>query len=311
MQDLLEFVAQYGYGLVFFTIFIEQMGIPLPGVPILIVMGALAHTGEFRVPGVLGSALAGSFSADVLWYQLGRRYGRAVLNLMCRISLEPDYCVRRAEDAFAKRGAWTLLFVKFIPGLNAATVPLTGMIRISGLRFLAFDITGILLWSGTYVSLGYIFSRQIELVLQRISDIGGSILAVLAASAAIYLLLKYFQRRRFLNSIRVTRISAEELKAKMDSGQPMILLDLRNTLDRDHDRVRIPGAFHMLPNFVDIGAREIKAKSEIVVYCSCPNEATSAKVAHQLLRTGLRAVYPLEGGLMAWRERGYPVESLD
>jgi rhodanese-related sulfurtransferase len=97
----------------------------------------------------------------------------------------------------------------------------------------------------------------------------------------------------------------------MDSGQPVILLDLRNTLDRDHDRVRIPGAFHMLPNFVDIGAREIKAKSEIVVYCSCPNEATSAKVAHQLLRTGLSAVYPLEGGLMAWRERGYPVESLD
>ena len=136
-------------------------------------------------------------------------------------------------------------------------------------------------------------------------------MAVVAAAAAIYLLIKYFQRQRFLNSIQVTRISAEELKAKIDSGKPVILLDLRNTLDRDHDRVRIPGAFHMLPNFVDIGAREIKAKSEIVVYCSCPNEATSAKVAHQLLRTGLNAVYPLEGGLMAWRERGYPVESLD
>jgi membrane protein DedA with SNARE-associated domain/rhodanese-related sulfurtransferase len=311
MQNLLEFVAHYGYGLVFFSIFIEQMGIPLPGVPILIVMGALARTGEFVVPGVVGSALAGSLSADLIWYQLGRRYGRAVLNLMCRISLEPDYCVRRAEDTFAKRGAWTLLFVKFVPGLNAAAVPLAGMIRISGLRFLAFDITGILLWSGTYVSLGYIFSHQIELVLNRISDIGGSVLAVIAASVAIYVLVKYYQRQRFLNSIRVTRISAEELKAKMDSGQPVILLDLRNTLDRDHDRVRIPGAFHMLPNFVDIGAREIKAKSEIVVYCSCPNEATSAKVAHQLLRTGLSAVYPLEGGLMAWRERGYPVESLD
>jgi membrane protein DedA with SNARE-associated domain/rhodanese-related sulfurtransferase len=311
MQDLLDFVARYGYGLVFFSIFIEQMGIPLPGVPILIVIGALARTGEFLLPGVMVSALAGSLTADLIWYQLGRRYGRAVLNLMCRISLEPDYCVRRAEDAFAKRGVWTLLFVKFIPGVNAAAVPLAGMLRISGLRFLVFDSIGILLWSGTYVSLGYIFSREIELVLQRISDVGGSLLAIFAAAAVIYLSIKYFQRQRFLNSIQVKRISAEELKAKIDSGQPVILLDLRNILDRDHDRVRIPGAFHMLPNFVDTGVREIKGKSEIVVYCSCPNEATSAKVAHQLLRTGLSAVYPLEGGLMAWRERGYPVESLD
>jgi len=311
MQDLLEFVARYGYGLVFFSILIEQMGIPLPGVPILIVMGALARTGEFAFLGVVGSALAGSLSADVIWYQLGRRYGRAVLNLMCRISLEPDYCVRRAEDTFAKRGVWTLLFVKFIPGLNAAAVPLAGMIRIPALRFLAFDASGVLLWSGAYVSLGYIFSRQIESIIQRIGDVGGSVLAIVGAAAAIYLLTKYFQRRRFLNSIQVTRISVEDLKAKMDSGQPVILLDLRNTLDRDHDRVRIPGAFHMMPNFVDIGAREIKGKNEIIVYCSCPNEATSAKVAHQLLRTGLSAVYPLEGGLMAWRDRGYPVESLD
>ena len=311
MQDLLEFVAQYGYGLVFIAIFVEQMGIPLPGVPILIVMGAFARSGEFAFAGVVGSALAGSLSADLIWYQLGRRYGRAVLNLMCRISLEPDYCVRRAEDSFAKRGVWTLFFVKFIPGLNAAAVPLTGMIRIPPLRFLAFDASGILLWSGTYVSLGYIFSRQIEQLLQRISAVGGSVLTAVVAAAAVYLLIKYFQRQRFLNSIQITRISVEQLKAKMDSGQQVILLDLRNTLDRDVDRVRIPGAFHMLPNFVDIGAREIKGKNEIVVYCSCPNEATSAKVAHQLLRTGLSAVYPLEGGLMAWRERGYPVESLD
>ena len=152
MQDLLEFVAHYGYGLVFSCIFIEQMGIPLPGVPILIVMGALARSGEFSVLGVVGSALAGSLSADLIWYQLGRRYGRSVLNLMCRISLEPDYCVRRAEDTFARRGVWTLLFVKFIPGLNAAAVPLTGMIGISGLRFLAFDAPGIFLWAGTYVT---------------------------------------------------------------------------------------------------------------------------------------------------------------
>jgi membrane protein DedA with SNARE-associated domain/rhodanese-related sulfurtransferase len=311
MQDLLDFVARYGYGLVFFSILIEQLGVPLPGVPILIVMGALARTGEFLLPGVVLSALAGALFADLIWYQLGRRYGRAVLNVMCRISLEPDYCVRRAEDAFSKRGVWTLLFVKFIPGVNAAAVPLAGMIRIPGLRFLAFDCLGILLWSGTYVSLGYIFSREIEFVLQRISDVGGSLLAIFAASVVIYLSIKYIQRQRFLNSIQVKRISAEELKAKIESGQPVILLDLRNTLDRDHDRVRIPGAFHMLPSFVDIGVREIQGKSEIVVYCSCPNEATSAKVAHQLLRNGLSAVYPLEGGLMAWRERGYPVESLD
>ena len=194
MQDLLEFVARYGYGLVFCSIFIEQIGIPLPGVPILIVMGALSRTGEFTLPGVVGSALAGSLVADLIWYRVGRRYGRAVLNIMCRISLEPDYCVRRAEDAFAKRGVWTLLFVKFIPGVNAAAVPLAGMLRISALRFLAFDAIGILLWSGTYVLLGYIFSREIELVLQRISDVGGSLFAIVAAFAIQKLAIEHEER---------------------------------------------------------------------------------------------------------------------
>src|SRR5262245_21878060 len=109
MDDLLQFVARYGYLLIFGSIFIEQIGLPLPGVPILVGVGALSRSGDFYFPFVVLTALAGSLTADLMWYQLGRRYGRAVLNIMCRISLEPDYCVRRAEDAFARRGVWSLL----------------------------------------------------------------------------------------------------------------------------------------------------------------------------------------------------------
>jgi rhodanese-related sulfurtransferase len=185
------------------------------------------------------------------------------------------------------------------------------MIRIPPARFLLFDSGGLLLWSGAYVLAGYIFSRQIELVVERLSNFGGSLLVVTAVSASVYLVLKYSQRRRFLNSLESSRISADELKGKMDSGEPVTVLDLRNQLDLNIERVRIPGAFHMLPDFVVVSPDELLKTGEVVLYCSCPNEATSAKVAGLLRRSGWPQVRPLEGGLSAWLERGYPVDSLD
>ncbi|HEY2384485.1 MAG TPA: VTT domain-containing protein [Terriglobia bacterium] len=310
MQDLLNLVARYGYALIFGATFIEHLGLPLPAVPVLIGVGALSRSGQFSITGAVVASFAGSILADVIWYQLGRRYGRSVLNLMCRISLEPDHCVRRAEDTFAQNGVWSLLFVKFVPGLNAAAVPLSGMIRIPPVRFFLFDGLGLLAWVAFYVSLGWVFSRQIELAV-RLSGLGGSLLAVIVAGLALYVGVKYVQRRQFLGALRGARITADELKTKLDEGGPVTIVDLRNQLDRGIDRVRIPGAFHMLPDFAEIDFEHMKRTGDIVLYCSCPNEATSAKVAAELRKRGLISVRPLEGGLSTWRELGYPVESLD
>src|SRR5262245_49903273 len=144
MSDLLQFLLKYGYIVIFGAAFAEQIGLPLPAVPLMVGMGALSRSGEFSVVVVIFIAVVASLAADLIWYQLGRHHGRAVLQLICRISLEPDYCVRRTEDAFERRGLWILLVAKFLPGFNAAAVPLAGMMKSSLVRFLSFDIAGLI-----------------------------------------------------------------------------------------------------------------------------------------------------------------------
>src|ERR1051326_8305861 len=149
MPNLLQFLLKYGYIVVFGAAFVEQIGVPLPAATLFLGMGALSRSGEFAFPLVVGSGAIAALAADLIWYELGRSHGRSVLKLLCRISLEPDYCVRRTEDTFERLGLWALLPAKFIPGFNAAAVPLAGMMKTPLLRFLVFDLAGIVLWGGT------------------------------------------------------------------------------------------------------------------------------------------------------------------
>jgi len=139
MSDLLHFVLKYGYIVVFASAFAEQIGLPFPAVPLLIGMGALSRSGQSSFADVVASATIASLAADLIWYELGRLHGRSVLRLICRISLEPDYCVRRTEDAFERLGLSALLPAKFVPGFKAATVPLAGMMKTPLLRFPIYD----------------------------------------------------------------------------------------------------------------------------------------------------------------------------
>src|SRR6266513_5882112 len=104
MKEVLEFVAQHGAAVVFAAVFIEQMGVPLPATPWLLAAGALAGAGKMNWVVALGAAALGSVVADFIWFYLGRHYGNRVLNLLCRISLEPDSCVRRTQDVFTRYG---------------------------------------------------------------------------------------------------------------------------------------------------------------------------------------------------------------
>jgi membrane protein DedA with SNARE-associated domain len=209
MEQLVQFLLRHGYSVVFVAVFAEQAGIPFPAVPVLVTTGALSRSGHFAFSTVILTAIVASLAADVIWYQLGRRYGRSVLTLICRISLEPAKCLRRTEDIFARRGLWTLMFAKFVPGLNAAAVPLAGMVRAHPIRFLVFDVAGLLLWSCTYTSLGYIFSEQVEQVMVHLENLGTSLFAVAAAALLAYIGFKYRQRRKFLSSPGQTRIAPE------------------------------------------------------------------------------------------------------
>ena len=266
MSDLLEFLLRYGYLLTLGCVFAEQLGLPLPAVPVLMGMGALSRSGDVSFTGVLLMALIGSMAADLIWYYLGGRYGQSVLRLICRISLEPDSCVRKTEDTFTRRGIWTLLLAKFVPGLNAAAVPLAGMIKTPIGLFLAFDSTGLLLWAGAYIGLGYIFRNQIEELAASLAQ-GHSVVLILAVIIAGYVAYKQFKRRRFLKALVVDRITPEDLKSRLDAHHKVVILDLRNQLEIDTDRFRIPGAFHAIPEVLSRNA-DIPRDKEVVLYCT-------------------------------------------
>src|SRR5512141_1291428 len=154
MTPVLPFLIQHGYTLLFFWVLAETMGLPIPCVPLLITVGALAGAGQMNLHLCIGLGVSAALLSDSFWYSLGWFRGRRVLSLLCRISLEPDSCVRRTENIFARYGARSLLIIKFIPGLSAVSIPLAGIIHMSLPRFLLFDSVGIFMWIGAYTIIG-------------------------------------------------------------------------------------------------------------------------------------------------------------
>src|ERR1700736_1565714 len=153
MNSTLEFLVRHGYVLLLGWVFVEQLGLPIPSVPLLLAAGALAGAGRMNILVALLVTMFAALCADSLWYQLGRIKGIAILQLLCKISLEPDSCVRRTEGVFSRQGARSLIFAKFLPGLSTVAPPLAGVFQMRARRFLLFDTTGSLLWGATFLGL--------------------------------------------------------------------------------------------------------------------------------------------------------------
>ncbi len=268
MASIFPFLLRHGYAVLFGFVLVEQAGLPVPAVPVLLAMGALAGMGRFGLGWALLVAVAACLLSDSLWYVLGRRHGARILGLLCRISLEPDSCVRRTENLFARQGARALLVAKFVPGLSAVATPVAGLIRMRPVSFLLWDGGGALLWAGTYLGLGYAFSTQIERVAAAAAGLGSRVVVLLAAAFLAYLLLKYVQRRRFIREIAVDRITPAELRAKLDAGEPVVVVDLRQSIEFEADGTTVPGALHLLPDELDARHQEIPRDREVVLYCT-------------------------------------------
>jgi membrane protein DedA with SNARE-associated domain/rhodanese-related sulfurtransferase len=307
MTELLQFVVRHGYTVVFAWVFIEQAGLPIPSAPLLLAAGALAGTREMNLWVALAFAVLASVTSDFIWYELGRQKGVRVLQLLCRISLEPDSCVRRTQVSFGKRGARVLLVAKFVPGLNAMAAPLAGIIRMGWRRFLAFDVLGALLWSSTFMFAGYVFSGELERIAARAAYLGTWLLVLVLAAFAGYIGWKYYKRRKFLRNLRIARITPEELKQKIDSGEDVIIVDLRHALEFEAQPETIPGALHMDAAELEEAHEVIPRDREIVLFCACPNEVTAARLALLLRSKGITRIRPLAEGYEGWRSRGYPM----
>ena len=265
LEQAADFLIRHGYAVLFGWVLLEQMGLPIPAAPLLIAAGALARAGKMNLTFALALALIAVILADLFWYSLGRYRGGRILKLLCRISLEPDSCVRRTENLFVRHGVHSLLVAKFVPGLNTAAPSLAGIFRMPVRRFMIFDSLGALLWVVSVTSLGLIFSDQLEQIALRWS---GWLVAVLAGSLAAYVLGKFIQRRRFIRRLRIARITPKELMDKLRAGETISIVDLRQPMDIEAFPQMIPGALRIAMEEIEERHAEIPRDRDVVLYCS-------------------------------------------
>ncbi|HYL84822.1 MAG TPA: VTT domain-containing protein [Candidatus Angelobacter sp.] len=268
MHRAFEFLIHHGYVVLLGWVFAEQVGIPVPAMPLLLAAGALAGTGHLNFLTALFCAGLGAVAADTIWFSLGRRKGINILQFLCRISLEPDSCVRRTEGIFAKQGARSLLVAKFLPGLGIVTPPLAGIFHMRLRRFLVFDAMGSLLWAGTFLGLGYVFRGEIERIAAELASLGGWLLVLLAGGLAGYIAYKFVARQRFLRELRIARITVDELKGKLDAGEALTIVDLRHSLDFEAAPETIPGAMHMDAKELEERNERLPRDREVILYCT-------------------------------------------
>ncbi len=268
MGHTTEFLLRHGYAVVFAWVLVEQLGIPIPALPLLFAAGASAGRGHLSFAALLTVTVVAAALSDSVWYHVGRRKGSRVLNFLCRMSLEPDSCVRNTQNLFTRRGASSLLVAKFIPGLSTVSMPLAGIFRMHYLKFLAYELAGALLWALTLLGVGYIFSEQLDIILDHARHSGGLFLLTVITGIAAWISFKYFQRRRFFHQLRVARIYPQELKEQLDGAQKLVIVDLRSSLSLEAEPMRIPGAIRLTPEELEERHGEIPRDRDVVLYCT-------------------------------------------
>ncbi len=308
MQFLLNLIEQYGLALVFLNVLALQLGLPIPAIPTLIVVGAASAVGDrYSVPQVLAVAVVASLIADLVWYTVGAKIGRRALRLMCKLSISPDSCVRQSETTYERWGAPSLMVAKFIPGFAAIATSMAGVVRTRLASFVFFDAIGAALWAGAGVLVGWIFRDAVADVLAVLEAAGRWGIVALGVALLLWLGVKEIQRQRLLQQLRMARVSVEELQRMLDEGQRPLVVDVRSAKSREQGT--IPGSRWVDMHALDETMRELPVTDEVIVFCACPNEASAAAVAKKLMQHGFGRVRPLAGGIDAWVAKGYDVEA--
>jgi membrane protein DedA with SNARE-associated domain len=268
VNELVAFVVQHGEILLFLYVLGDQLGLPVPATPVLLAAGGLAATGRLSLPGAVGLGVLAALVADLTWYTIGRLRGRRVLTLLCRISLEPDTCIRQTENAFLRYGVRLLLFAKFVPGLGSVGPPLAGIVGVGVLRFSIYSAMGAFVWAGAWMAMGYGAGQAVERVVARAGQLGAVLAVALAVVIVGYVVLKWVQRQRFLRSLQIARVMPEDLKTRLDSGEKPLIVDLRTMIDVGLAPYTIPGAIRLAAEDLEHGHAALPADRDIILYCS-------------------------------------------
>jgi membrane protein DedA with SNARE-associated domain/rhodanese-related sulfurtransferase len=288
-----------GLSVIFLNVLCNQLGLPVPVLPTLIVAGAMAADGRLPGGAVFALAVAGCVCGDAAWYVAGRIFGSRVMKLLCKVSLTPDTCVSQTETRFERHGPKVLIIAKFIPGLSLVAPPLAGATRMGVVRFLCYSALAAALWVSAALIVGLLLRPQVDWLLHSVAGLIGG-----------YVAFKWYERYRFNRALDMARISVTELYAHLGTADPPVVLDVRSPTAAGLQPQRIPGALQVaLPEVVGhLG--KLPRDRDIILYCACPNEASAAKAAKILMAHGYSRVRPLRGGLDAWIAAGYAVEPI-
>ena len=268
MEEIQALLASHGLWIVAFAVLIDQLGIPIPAPPTLMLAGSLIATGELSAPASIAAATLAAIPSDLLWFELGRRKGHGVLQMLCRISLEPDSCVRSTRESFDRRGPRTLLFAKFVPGLQTIAPPLAGASGMNRIRFLAYDVPGALLWVVAFLGGGALFKNQIHQFMAALEGIGTQVGSFIIVSIFAWIAWKFIHRQRFLRDLRIARIDVDSLRELMDSDDPPQIFDLRDRFSLESAGHRVPGAQVIGLEQLENRHQEIPRDREIILYCT-------------------------------------------
>jgi membrane protein DedA with SNARE-associated domain len=259
------FIGAYGGIAIFLASLVENLGLPFPTFPLIVLAGAFAASGHLSLPGILAAAILGAMTGDLAWFYVGRWRGKGVLSHLCRISFNPDACLERAVDGFHRRRNATILFAKFLPGVNTIMPPLAGVVAMPVAEFLALDFLGAFLWAGVAAVLGWFFGEEIAESARGIQGwMGWILLAGIAASVAWRLGFRYYLVHRF----SAPRILPDDLHRKMAAGEDLLILDLRQDHDYDPSDAMIAGAVRVRPASFHRAAHHLPRDRDLVFYCT-------------------------------------------
>jgi len=312
MPIALVFFVHYAYLIIFLWVLVEQIGIPIPSVPVLLTAGTLSATHRVSWLGISTAMLLACLVADTIWFALGRRYGNSVLKLLCRFSFEASTCVSKTEGYFTRRGAVTLLFAKFVPGLSTVAAPIAGQTGMTYARFLAWDLAGSFIWGEAFILAGRFFGDLAKKSAPFFAWLGHFAIVIFVVMVLGFLAHRIWKQRKFLQQVRELRLEPSELKTMLDYAETNhtpapFIVDLRHPLDYLPDPRVLPGALRIGPNELKQHSEIIPRDRDVILYCTCPSEETSAKLALQLHKMGVYRVRPLRGGFDGWKQAGYPL----
>jgi membrane protein DedA with SNARE-associated domain len=268
LDALTSLLTQHGLTLVFANVLVAQLGLPLPALPMLVVAGALVSDDSLRLAPLALVVMIASLLGDTPWYFAGRLYGYRVLRTLCRISIEPDSCVKQTENIFGRWGPPSLLLAKYIPGFSTVAPPLAGTMGLALPRFLLYSAAAALLWAAVPVACGYFFSTEVESLLEWLSNMGTGAFAIVAAVVLGYAGMKAVERYLLIRFLRMVRISSTELRRMIDEGHAPVIFDVRSALAREAEPRMLPGAVPVDLDTVEGMLERVAPDSEVVVYCS-------------------------------------------